>query len=44
MSRFDDMMNYGENRERFYALKEKLDVIVPFGFPQWKVFYTYTRI
>lgn len=56
MSRFDDMMDYGENREngengenrrRFYALKEKLDAIipfvgaglsVPFGFPQWGEF------
>ncbi len=50
MSKFDDMMDYGENREnrkRFHALKENLDVIipfvgaglsVPFGFPQWKKF------
>ncbi len=47
MSKFDDMMDYGENRERFRDLKEKLDVIipfigaglsVPFGFPQWGEF------
>ena len=47
MSKFDDMMDYGKNRERFHALKENLDVIipfvgaglsVPFGFPQWGEF------
>ncbi len=47
MSKFDDMMDYGENRKRFHDLKEKLDVIipfvgaglsVPFGFPQWGEF------
>lgn len=30
MSKFDDMMDYGKNRERFHALKENLDVIIPF--------------
>ncbi len=47
MSKFDDMMDYGENRERFNDLKRKLDTIVPFvgaglsvpfGFPQWGEF------
>ena len=47
MSRFDDMMDYGENRERFNDLKQNLDTIipfvgaglsVPFGFPQWGKF------
>ncbi len=47
MSKFDDMMDYGENRERFNDLKRKLDTIVPFvgaglsvpfGFPQWGKF------
>ena len=47
MSKFDEMMDYRENRERFYDLKRKLDAIipfvgaglsVPFGFPQWREF------
>jgi len=47
MSKFDDMMDYGENRERFNDLKRKLDTVipfvgaglsVPFGFPQWEEF------
>ena len=47
MSKFDDMMDYGKNRERFNDLKRKLDTIIPFvgaglsapfGFPQWKEF------
>lgn len=47
MSKFDDMMDYRENRERFNDLKRKLDTIVPFvgaglsvpfGFPQWGEF------
>ena len=47
MSKFDDMMDYGENRKRFNDLRRKLDTIipfvgaglsVPFGFPQWDEF------
>ena len=29
MSKFDDMMDYGKNRERFNDLKRKLDTIIP---------------